>query len=113
MANKVLKLSFMDRFLVGLAMKFMGRRLEEMLGSGWKGKIGAAGVMLSGAAAMLTGAACVLNNLIGQQAEGGGDLSHCWELLGGGFVMFSAGLSQYGIRDAVGPSKKNGEVVPL
>ena len=77
-----------------------------MLGTGWKGKAGAIGVMLGGLASIAGGLACAV-----QKVLVGGDLGsweQCYSLLGGGAVAFSAGLSQYGIRDALGASRKNG-----
>jgi hypothetical protein len=79
-------------------------KVADMLGTNWKGKAGAIGVMLTGVAGMLTGAGCIAQHLV---VEGNlGQWDRCWELLAGGFATFSAGLAAYGIRDAMGPSAK-------
>lgn len=77
-----------------------------MFPGNWKGKAGAIGVMLGGIAGMLSGAACLVAHLTG---DASGSIETCIALMGGGFTAFSVGLSQYGTREAIGPSKKNAQ----
>lgn len=99
-------MNVLERLAGQMALGRAQRKVEHMLGTGWKGKVGAVGVMIGGVASILAGLACAAQKVL--VAGDLGSWDQCYALIGGGAVAFSSGLSQYGIRDALGPSKKNG-----
>lgn len=69
------------------ALRYVLRRLEGMMGTGWKGRLGAIGVILGALAGLAT-------------AYGSGTLS--LEQVIAAFTVASGGLSAFGIRQAIG-----------
>lgn len=75
-------MNFVDNWLFGRILN----RLENAMGSGWKGKTGGIGLMLSGLAGLITGFS---NGTLTAETA----ISY--------FGMLTAGLGVFGIRQAI------------
>ena len=114
MTDEPRKLTFMDKILVGLAVKFVRGKLEAIMGDNWRGKVGAVGVMITGACTLLYGIACVLGEVTTIPVSGvpcppeGCSLNACIGMIVAGFGVFTGGLSQYGTRRAISKLQNGG-----
>jgi len=107
MGSEYLKLSFVDRIVLRLAIPWIRGKLEVLMAEGWKGKTGAIGVMITGAATLCYGLACMVGEVTGNPISGvpcppeGCSLQVCISMIMAGFGTFSVGFSQYGNRVAI------------
>lgn len=67
---------------------------------GYRGKLGAAGVMVGGAITVLQALLCAIG-VLGHEQLLMAALGDCWTQAMGGAVVFAGGLSQFGIRAAL------------
>lgn len=94
-------MGFFEELTLRLFWGRIEKGLRTMFGTGWKGKVGAIGVMIAGGIGILQGLGCVLgivaaDNLVLSNFGG------CWTQVTVGAATFASGLSQFGIRDAIG-----------
>ena len=101
-------MSLLKKLALRIAVIRARKEAESMFGEDWRGKLGAVGVMVTGACTLLYGIACMLGEVTAIPVTGvpcppeGCSMPVCVGMLVVGFGVFKGGLSQYGTRRAIG-----------